>query len=553
MSSVTLISNPTPDVTTYEWRPVGVSQLMRENKLTSPPFWMPNAQMRKYQFRFIMLRGLVEAKEAKDDPYGLIVELLQPPPDADVGKTGPAIKPPSAYPGGCSITVLVVSHDNDTKDITATAATIFSEENLQVSFPELISYEEAQHAAYLVGEPLTFTLRVTIQFGVSVVAQHVVNTVSSLWTSFLTSVDHFVGKTAEALQEGRKELEELVQHSMEEDSTPHGKALDPPPPWEVPPPKWAARAEAWRHLVSEQIVEDDGVYLYGPERSITEGQRNVLLEVGLNYHALLEKYNEFDYDRDISVKLLESRGIRQNRYILVPSRIKEEIFWANYFWKVACLGVCESETQVRALLTVLNAPPLPKSGYKEQVGPTVSNEVVAKLKDAQEASDILMEYLSDTKSTDGGFLMEAAAVTCEGHLRLLELLQGQEMEEETSVLLTSTLQRLRERIDKYHDMVSQRPNGANEIPSATSRESVALNEEDTAPPVNEMPSLQPEPKRELSGEAALPTQTPPPCPSHTEQKKEEDHTDSLVESQKGSVEYSKHAVPVDFPKMPWEE
>ncbi|EPY24487.1 hypothetical protein AGDE_12322 [Angomonas deanei] len=345
MTTVEFLSNPTPDESVYMWRATGVDQLTRENKLSSLPFWAPNNITKKHQFRLTMLKGLTPNKDAENDSYAILLDLIPPPPSPD-HQGGDTL-----YPGGCSVKLTVINSVDPAKSVVEESAEFLSASRLQISFPDIISKHTAKNPAFATDNLSTLTVQVHIHTGVNVAAAQVSKTVSSLWGTLTSTVSQLIEKTSEAYQETRRELEQELAKKQAPAVPSSG-----PLPWDVVPPKWAEKAEQWRTLVSSNIVEDDGTFLYGPERGWTPDENSMMLSVGLNPHSLSDLFDKFDYDRDIHEGLVENKVLAHQRYLIVPSKISDQKFWENYFWKVACLGECTSEPQVKTLLTVLNGP-----------------------------------------------------------------------------------------------------------------------------------------------------------------------------------------------------
>lgn len=463
MTTVELVSNAAPEVSTHEWAVVGLDQLTRQNKLSSLPFWVPNGTVKTHQFRLVMLRGLVPSTLPEDDSFGLLLELV-PPPTAEDGKDVSTM-----YPGGCSVTARVVNEahkserDHGSYDVVSTQAVMISESNLQVSFPELITATVARNSEFVTGDPATLTVRVTIRTGVNVVAQQVTRSVASFWSALTSSVSQLVERADQVYHEVREEFT-MDQAAGSAAAHPTEASADAvaarPPPWEVVPAKWAGREAAWHHLVFEHMVEDEGTFLHGPERGLSSEERGLLLQAGLNQKCIAQCYDDFDYDRDLSERLLDCPALRQQRYHLVPARIKDLIFWKNYFWKAAAAAQCETDAQVVTLLTVLNSPPTPKSNLTSDAYVGLSDEeVLTHVRDAQEAVDLLQEYLNEGSgpaSEDEVLLVDATVATCDGHIKQLEpLYRRTDLPEATLQLVGTVLRRLRDHIRRYHEVAAQ--------------------------------------------------------------------------------------------------
>ncbi|KAH9577850.1 BSD domain [Trypanosoma melophagium] len=437
MTSVELISNPTPDVSTHRWNVAGLRHLDRRNKLTSLPFWTPNDVMKKHQFRFVLIRGIVARERESDDYVGLLLELIPPP-------TGSG----SEYPGGCNINVRVVNrlHEGGVHDIEQTETAELIPSSYQVSFPELIPPSILCNPEFVEGDELSILLEVTIQTGVNVTAERVSKTVSSVWATLADSVNKIMQKASKVYSETREEFD--VQ-SVKEAKEPQRL------PWEQLPENWVGREDEWRRLITKTMVEDEGTFRYGPNRGFTKDEQALLLQCGLNQRLITNTHAQFNYDRDVHEGLLVIPALRQQRYNLVPGKMKEQVFWANYFWKIAAVSLCKNDEQVRLLLTVINAPPAVKPRDVSTIRTVDEETVLEHVKDAQEAADMLIEYLTDD-TPDGDLLVEAAAKACEGHAKQLGgYFKRVDLSEETLKMIGVVLRRLRERLAEYDEYVKK--------------------------------------------------------------------------------------------------
>ncbi|SCU69855.1 BSD domain containing protein, putative [Trypanosoma equiperdum] len=544
-SQVELVANPSSDVSTYRWVVDTVGHLNRKNKMTSLPFWMPNYITKEHQFRLILIRGVVLREHARDDPIGVMLELIPPPTGTDV-----------AFPGGCVVTASLVNrvHDDGTHNIEATETVEIAPDNLQVFFPELIPASALQDPEFAEGEGPTLLIEVTIQTGVNVTFERVNQTVTSVWSRISSSVSKLVERAAHALGETREE------YGVCEAAQEHRKL-----PWEDVPKGWEEKEDEWRHLVTKLIVEDEGTFRYGPNRGFSKDEQALLVQCGLNQRSIADARAIFDYNRDVHEGLLAVPEIRQQRYNLVPGKLKDEVFWANYFWKVAVLGYCTNDEQVRLLLTVLNAPPAVQPRDISSIRLVDEETVLFHVSDAQEAADMLVEYLTDD-APDGDMLLEAAAEACEGHARQLEgYFKRTDLSESTLKVIGVLLKRLRDRLTAYRERnVNRGLLGENGVMLPTRD----LSRENYDCQVS-VKSIQPH-EEHLVARASSPLKQP-----HKEgeaDKPEDIVSSSIVESVVKEAERIGHTLGVkqtgatignqsgvrvtsglEFPKMPWEE
>ncbi|KEG10159.1 hypothetical protein DQ04_04101020 [Trypanosoma grayi] len=557
-STVELVANPSPDVSTHRWSVAGLSRLDRRNKMSSLPFWVPNHVMRKHQFRLIFLRGMVTKGQAEGDAIGLVVELIPPPVGAEV-----------EYPGGCAITAGVVNrvHEDRLHDVTQTETVTLEPACLQVVFPELISPAILQNPEFAEGEEPLLLVEVTIQTGVNVSVERVNKTVSSVWATVSSSISRAVQKASQLYIEKREEF-----------TTREAEAAVAEPravPWETVPEIWADRAEAWRHLIAELIVENEGTFRYGPSRGLSKDEQALLLQCGLSQRLIINAHSQFDYDRDVHEGLLTLPALRQQRYHLVPGKMKDEVFWANYFWKVAALSLCKNDEQVRLLLTVLNAPPAVKPRDTSSLRTVCEETVLERVRDAQEAADMLIEYLTDD-TEDGDMLLEAAGAACEGHAKQLKgyFVRG-DLSEETLKIIGVVLKRLQERLAEYHKRrpKAHEPLEEEEYDSSLTDSATAVVAASSAVPIEEdalisgdaPESCTKETKVEAAVAATMGTATAQASATNQQdpQQQEEEEVEETVKKEgsetretsaapaKGSVDAADRKP--SFPLMPWEE
>ncbi|ORC91245.1 uncharacterized protein TM35_000062500 [Trypanosoma theileri] len=523
MTTVELYSNPSPDISTYRWNVAGLRHLDRKNKLSSLPFWVPNDVMKLHQFRIILIRGIVAREREADDYVGLLLELIPPP-------TGTGTE----YPGGCSVNVRVVNrlHDSGIHDIEQTETVEFVPTSYQVSFPELIPPSILKNPEFVEGDGLSLLLQVTIQTGVNVTAERVSKTVSSVWSALADSVNKIMQKASKVYSETREEFgTQVVKDNEEANSV----------PWNQVPENWIGRENEWRRLITETIVEDEGTFRYGPNRGFTKDEQALLLQSGLNQRLITNTHAQFNYDRDVHEGLLVVPGLRQQRYNLVPGKMKEEVFWANYFWKISALSLCKNDEQVRLLLTVINAPPAGKPRDISSTRTVDEETVIEHVKDAQEAADMLIEYLTDDTS-DGDLLVEAAANACDGHAKQLAgYFKRTDLSEETLRMIGVVLKRLRERLTEYEEFAKKSKLIA-VVDKSRAEDEKGASSEVTVGDHGGEPETVTSPK---SNDVDTKTvQASSQEPSTDPVKKTTEETTTTTTTAGGNL---------DFPRMPWEE
>ncbi|CAG9567070.1 conserved hypothetical protein [Leishmania major strain Friedlin] len=441
MSSAEFLRNVDARTTIYRWEAAGLDELNRQNKLSSLPFWIPNSTTRHHQFRVVLLRGLVQTATPASDPFGVLVELIAPPPPAvrtaNVPAASDAVPSSSSSggcPGGCAVTCEVLPIDSVTptaaeekqrrrddgtdaaqrKAITSTKMAVLDANNAQVSFPDFIPAEVLHNTRYVRGAPKSFTLQITIETGISVPLHQAATTAFSFFSSLATSVGHLLGNTAQLYHEGRESISSAILAPAASALT-HPSALwntttsSPSatvayvataptkttastaatlPPWEQPPEEWRDRVAEWHSLVSERLPGLGGTYRHGVEKALSPDEAGLLAEVGLVEADLWALHSLFDFDRDVQEGLLASAEVRAHRYRLVPARLKEVTFWANYFWKVHCVGQCVTERQVAAVLVALCMPS--RSVHANLSTPV---EVLPHILDGEEAAAVVEDFV----------------------------------------------------------------------------------------------------------------------------------------------------------------
>ncbi|KAG5488080.1 hypothetical protein LSCM1_08144 [Leishmania martiniquensis] len=484
MSSVEFVRNVGAHTTVYRWEAAGLEDLNRHNKLSTLPFWVPNAATRRHQFKAVLLRGLVLSASPASDPFGVLVELIPPPPPPVATAQGPAAVSSSAsssdYPGGCAVTCEVLPIDStistaaaaQRKAIVATKTAVLDTNNTQVSFPDFIPAEVLHNACYVRGAPKSFTLQITIETGISVPLHHAASTAFSFLSSLTTSVGHLLDNTAQLYHEGRESIHSALlaptasalAHSSElwhgttptlsattaaasaAPATAASSSVATLPPWEQPPEEWRGRAAEWRLLVGERLAGLDGTYRYGVGKTLSPDEVGLLAEVGLCEADLWALYSLFDFNRDVQEGLLASAEVRARRYRLVPARLKEETFWANYFWKVNCVGQCVTERQVAAVLVTLCMPA--RTGHTDLFAPVEG--VLRHILDGESAVAVVEGFIKRGEAAEPWCTV--AAETARHYRDLLDVAsQRADLAGSTRQHVESTLSRLEEALSWYGD------------------------------------------------------------------------------------------------------
>ena len=486
----------TASTSLFQWVPRNVKSMNRRNKMSSEVFKVPVASdqledsnregHRFHCFRIVLLRGVVRADSELDDPLAVFVEYLAPTADGDAVHTEPH------HPEGCKVAVWCVQ--NNRVPAASTTGSMFAEGELVDASPSEGVIPTNPHLTrgepHIYGEE-TFVfspssrmlgfkalvpahalnddrfvdpsalnamiLRVEITTGVSTVAEVVARTTdrwsSSLWGS-ATSVFAVVAAGIDAVSSNVKGWLDAVDDRTEQ-PTGGAPTTSRPLPWEEVPPKWAKAGksiEEWAALLTVHLPENEGTFLFGPERGINPDEQVLLTQLGLQHKTILNASSIFDYNRDVHEGLLSCQAIRRQRYELVPGRISDERFWANFMWKAAALATATTHDQIQLLLSILNAPPTPsprrKSADGGSVRPTNASRggvladrehvdresdggvstsggdgsleslVGTAVKDAMEAMDVLrelLEYYRESRGADADsdeVLIESAVTSC---------------------------------------------------------------------------------------------------------------------------------------------
>lgn len=446
MSSAEFVRNPDVNTSVYRWEASGIDELTRQNKLTSLPFWIPNATTRHHQFKLVLLRGLVPSVDPKQDAFGLLLELIPPPP-SPVAAAVPSTSSSKSreFPGGCVVTCEVLPLDalegrsappsSDAaaaaqaqqhpspqrraaheRTISSSKTAVVDADNAQISFPDFIPADIVANTRYVAGSPKSLTIQITIETGISVPLHQVTTTAYSFFSSLTSSVSQLLGSTTHLVHEGRENLNAILTQAAAMPASGSGgrgqeagasaaaspsasaaeaEGLDGtaaavlPPPWELPPEEWRSRPEAWRVLLCERLAALDGTYRHGVEKTLSSDEVGLLAEVGLSEGDLWSLYALFNFDRDVQENLLTAPVLRARRYNLVPAKIKEETFWANYFWKAHCVGQCVTERQVSAVIAALCTP-----ARAIDTDPSSSvEEVLRAIHDAAEVNAVLKDFV----------------------------------------------------------------------------------------------------------------------------------------------------------------
>ncbi|CAJ1985592.1 BSD- domain containing protein [Leishmania donovani] len=576
MSSAEFVRNVDARTTIYRWEAAGLDELNRQNKLSSLPFWIPNSATRHHQFRVVLLRGLVQTATPASDPFGVLVELIAPPPPpvgtANVSAASAAVPSSSSsgdFPGGCSVTCEVLPIDSVTptaaeekqrgrddgidaaqrKAITSTKVTVLDANNAQVSFPDFISADVLHDTRYVRGSPKSFTLQITIETGISVPLHQAATTALAFFSSLTTSMGHLLGNTAQLGHGGRESIRSAL---LAPAVLWNGTASSPPataptkaaawtaaalPPWEQPPEEWRDRAAEWHSLVRERLPRLGGTYRHGVEKTLSPDEVGLLAEVGLVEADLWALHSLFDFDRDVQEGLLASAEVRAHRYRLVPARLKEETFWANYFWKVHCVGQCVTERQVATVLVALCMPS--RSVHANLSTPV---EVPRHILDGEEAAAVVEDFVKRGEAAEPWCTVAAeTARHCRNVLDTAS--QRADVAPNTRKQVESTLSSL-EKVLLWYGNALEGPTGppalsvgadAGAAAAAAAASSAPLQMEETQTPPREQQQREPSP-------TASPAATVPSAVETATQLPRDGTSGGL-----------RSVSQVAFVKMPWEE
>ncbi|GET85360.1 hypothetical protein, conserved [Leishmania tarentolae] len=583
MSSAEYVRNVDARTTVYRWEASGLDDLNRQNKLSSLPFWIPNPTTRHHQFRVVLLRGLVQSATPASDPFGVLVELIAPPsPPMGTASASPSVASSSSsgdFPGGCAVTCEVLPIDSVTptaaegqprrtgdgtgtsqrKALTSTKMAVLDANNAQVSFPDFISADVLHNTRFVKGSPKSFLLEITIETGISVPLHKAATTAFSFLSSLTTSASHLLGNTAQLYHGGRESINNAIRASaasalaqsselwngttLSTSATPAYNATVSMnadastaaalPPWEQPPEEWRDRVAEWHSLVSERLPGLDGTYRHGVEKALSPDEASLLAEVGLVEADLWALASLFDFDRDVQEGLLASAAVRAHRYRLVPARLKEETFWANYFWKVHCVGQCVTERQVAAVLVALCMPS--RVAHTDLSTPA---EVLRHIYDGEEAATVVTSFVQ--RGEAAAPWCSVAAKTARHYRNVLSMAsQRSDLAPNTRTQVESTLSSLEDVLSCYGDALGglTEPLG---MPAAAAAAG--------APAPLQMEALQTSPKQQQQQQRWEPS--PAVSPDAAAPLVVETATSSRRDTTNGDI---RSASQVAFVKMPWEE
>lgn len=516
MSFAEFVRNPDVNTAVYRWEATGVDELTRQNKLTSLPFWIPNATSRRHQFKLVLLRGLVPSTDPNNDSFGLIVELIPPPPEAAYAATSTASSSsaPCSFPGGCVVTCEVLPLDalddrrppqseakqlqqqcsTHDKPLTSTKTAVVDASNTQISFPDLIPADINKNPRFVSGTPKSLTLQITIETGVNVPLHQVATTAYSFFSSLSSSVSQLLGTTTHLVHEGRENLSAILSQAAaatapaaaaataatnavaaaghltssaggagEESGTAGGAATAMPPLWELPPEEWRSRPEAWRLLLCERLAALDGTYRHGVEKTLSSEEVALLTEVGLSETDLWSLYGLFDFDRDVQESLLSAPVVCARRYALVPAKLKEETFWANFFWKAHCVGQCVTDRQVSAVIAALCTPARVVDSTDLSVP---LEEVLRHISDATEINAVMWDFIERREAGEPWCIVVAeTARHCVAALQVASA-ERTDLSPHTTQQLTKALQELKATLSMYGAALSTPPSTPAVVPTS---------------------------------------------------------------------------------------
>lgn len=391
MNQVTVISRGDEECSCV-WLVSCLSLLTQSNKISSNFFVAPAPEGSKglqHQIRFVLCKGMArgEPSSSESDSVGLAVEYQISPAEA---------RPP----GNTEVTARVFEERGDTVLSEAAESQVLSVGRcvpLPTLFPPGLVQRNAPTAAYRV--------ELTIRFNAPSLLPHLSaagNTSSpsddswsswgaGLWGGVSSAIAGLVSQSAPLSNHWTSlvgdfdpaKLQELVAEtvtslsSQSKDAVTKAEEARRPTPWSPLPDNWSDRPQAWRKLIQVELTSDVQTFLVGPNIVYSDEDVDRVEQIGMSIDQLRALYSP---SADIHEGLLIPE-IAAPRYHLVPAELTEEEFWARYYWKAACLGLCAIDEEVRILLSVLNqrqwgdldvtpVPPRPPRTGLEEKGTT---------------------------------------------------------------------------------------------------------------------------------------------------------------------------------------
>eukprot|EP00672_Neobodo_designis_P023212 CAMPEP_0174852772 /NCGR_PEP_ID=MMETSP1114-20130205/26712_1 /TAXON_ID=312471 /ORGANISM="Neobodo designis, Strain CCAP 1951/1" /LENGTH=547 /DNA_ID=CAMNT_0016087387 /DNA_START=96 /DNA_END=1739 /DNA_ORIENTATION=+ len=527
----------------HVWTARGVKSLNRKNKLSSRVFAAPEvpAAFGQYHFRLILLRGVVKAMDAANDPVSLFIELQ--------GEPFPA-----------RMRIEAVATDVEGKELKRDETHIaFDETTRAADFKTFIGAE-----LFNALSDDAVAIQVTLQFEQSLA--------SGLWASAAGVSKSFWGGATRALSTVAESGASLFSHRAAMEG--RTEEADPAPkaghlcPWDEVPSKWQDREERWGFLLQQYLPQNEATFIRGP-REFTSNEELLLTQAGLSVKACLRAAQVFDADRDIHEGLITtgSHTLRGMRFEVVPAKVSEETFWHNYFWRVECLKLCSTDEQSKVVLSILDAPVAGTSsggnsedgaaGAQEGVGVSPSGRGRAEedAADAEAAHDAevaaLINACREARSTCeellGDELSDVDIVQAAGHSLRQALAALGDLSPEDTAAAQATLEKLDAAVQQAEAAPSTPADAIGGSGSAAVTPEKAPTPEPEAPAAAEASPAAPEepasssPQTEQAAEADAAADEPDASPEATSKRETLEATPAARSSAGSAV------------LMPWEE
>eukprot|EP01065_Artemidia_motanka_P003317 TRINITY_DN11590_c0_g1_i1.p1 TRINITY_DN11590_c0_g1~~TRINITY_DN11590_c0_g1_i1.p1 ORF type:complete len:370 (+),score=123.27 TRINITY_DN11590_c0_g1_i1:67-1176(+) len=209
-------------------------------------------------------------------------------------------------------------------------------------------------------------------------------------------------------------------------------------PWDAVPEQWSARKEEWA-VLTRSLALESRTFTAGPRDSAdasTEGECAALSAAGLEAVDWSWTDQDTEARTAASLKALEDEALNAVRLKLVPRAVRENAFWASYWWRVRELSKVRRTSQVRVLLDVLGAGAdgggavADRVEEEEKILASVS-DVVRQCEDEMKTSvdnaallrRMQQRYATGGKS-DSPELMESVYESCKYHKQKVATLMG---------------------------------------------------------------------------------------------------------------------------------
>eukprot|EP01064_Diplonema_japonicum_P035562 TRINITY_DN7758_c0_g2_i2.p1 TRINITY_DN7758_c0_g2~~TRINITY_DN7758_c0_g2_i2.p1 ORF type:complete len:410 (+),score=103.37 TRINITY_DN7758_c0_g2_i2:48-1277(+) len=280
---------------------------------------------------------------------------------------------------------------------------------------------------------------------------------TSAWGWFNTAKEAVATTSAKMAEKLPEKMEKAIESMKAMEDKPKEDIDSGYVPWNEAPAPWSGREWEWEALV-KAMVADEGTFLLGPDRGMTQSESRALRVHGITVDFSIE--NELDYTAKVSRAMLDFEPLGNMRFSLVPKFVSEAIFWRNLFWKLREFGKLDNtQAMVKPLLMVTNVQrddipddwtgadlkkPLPDSVASKAKREQKIEEMMGTLKKEKEGGDeknavFRSMYAEGTEALvllkeclDDGDMVEHLKVACDSCVSCRDKLQ-KEIEEQGTV------------------------------------------------------------------------------------------------------------------------